>query len=224
MDGPGAARCRRPGSRSFRTRPRPPAGISPRTSCRCTASSRTTWGLRVPSARTRGQVDLDGKSFSVSADVAKNFKAREVPLSDLALELLARIRPAHPAPADPVFLGPEGERLRSISGSLSKAVKAVCPKPKAGERFPTFHSLRKTCATALEAVASKAVAGMVLGHSDADVTDLYIKPSFEDALAALNRAALLIDGEEQENVAIFRGANGIGSEMAGKMANGRVSA
>jgi hypothetical protein len=63
-----------------------------------------------------------------------------------------------------------------------------------------------------------------LGHSDADVTDLYIKPSFEDALAALNRAALLIDGEEQENVAIFRGANGIGSEMAGKMANGRVSA
>ncbi len=65
---------------------------------------------------------------------------------------------------------------------------------------------------------------MVLGHSDGDVTDLYIKPSFDDALAALDRAALLIDGEAQENVSIFPGKNGMQTEMALKMANGHVSA
>jgi hypothetical protein len=65
---------------------------------------------------------------------------------------------------------------------------------------------------------------MVLGHSDGDVTDLYIKPSFEDALRGLSRAALLIDGEAQENVSIFPGKKGIAAEMALKIADGHVSA
>lgn len=37
------------------------------------------------------------------------------------------------------------------------------------------------------------------------MTDRYITVSIEAQIAALNRAALLIDGEEQENVAIFPG-------------------
>jgi len=79
-------------------------------------------------------------------------------------------------------------------------VRDACAAPGPGWRYPTVHSLRDTCATALERVSSKAIAAKVLGHSVGDVTDLYIQPSLEDCLVALNRAVLLIDGETTENV------------------------
>lgn len=38
------------------------------------------------------------------------------------------------------------------------------------------------------------------GHGPREVTDLYVSVTLEDQLAAVNRAALLIDGEPRENV------------------------
>jgi hypothetical protein len=38
----------------------------------------------------------------------------------------------------------------------------------------------------------------ILGYGPREVTDLYVSLTLEDELAALNRAALLIDGESRE--------------------------
>ena len=40
----------------------------------------------------------------------------------------------------------------------------------------------------------------ILGHANQTVTDLYIEIPVGDQIAALNRAALIIDGEAQPNV------------------------
>ncbi len=74
---------------------------------------------------------------------------------------------------------------------------------KPSERRPRFHDLRKTAGTRVESVSSHAVAKLLLGHADADVTDGYIKPEIEDVIAALDRAARLIDGEQVGNVVQF---------------------
>ncbi|HEX9688629.1 MAG TPA: hypothetical protein VGB47_06125 [Thermoanaerobaculia bacterium] len=47
--------------------------------------------------------------------------------------------------------------------------------------------------------------GAVLGHAKETVTDGYITVPIDAQIAALNRAALLIDGDEKENVSIFPG-------------------
>ncbi len=83
---------------------------------------------------------------------------------------------------------------------FKRRVKKVCPEPGAGRRRPDLHSLRRTCATALDKVAPRSVVRAILGHGPREVTDLYVSVTLEDELAALNRAALLIDGEPRENV------------------------
>jgi hypothetical protein len=54
-------------------------------------------------------------------------------------------------------------------------------------------------------------------HGPREVTDLYVSVTLEDELAALNRAALLIDGEPRENVVPMVPA---GAEMAERMGVG----
>jgi hypothetical protein len=68
-----------------------------------------------------------------------------------------------------------------------------------GERHLDFTSDRVT------RLAPTSVVGAVLGHAKESVTDRYITVPIEAQIAALNRAALLIDGEVQENVSIFPG-------------------
>jgi integrase len=160
-------------------------------------------GMRCPSELLRmvwGRADFEKRAYRTDPRWTKGGREREVPLGDVALGLLQEIRPEGPEPLDAVWLGPERLPLRNFRGSFEEAVKDVCAEPGPGWRRPTIHSLRDTCATALEKVASKAIVKKVLGHSAADVTDLYVQPSLEDCLAALNRAALLIDGEATENV------------------------
>ncbi len=51
----------------------------------------------------------------------------------------------------------------------------------------------------------------LLGHADEDVTDSYVRPELEDVIAALNRAARLIDGEQVDNVVQFGSSNSNGT-------------
>jgi integrase len=166
-----------------------------------------------------GHVDFE-RRVCTTTPYAKRGKVRDVPLSDVALSILHSIRPESPGASDPVWLNAKGGPLRNVRTSYSAAVKKVCSAPAVGWRYPDFHSLRRTCASALAQIAPTAVVGAVLGHAKETVTDGYITVPIEAQIAALNRAALLIDGEEKENVVgIFtRG------EMAGKMADGRFSA
>jgi integrase len=160
-------------------------------------------GMRCPSELLRmvwGRVDFQKSVYRTDPRWTKGGKEREVPLGDVSIEILNEIRPANPAATEAVWLGPKGRPLKDFRGSFEEAVRDTCKAPEPGWRYPTIHSLRDTCATALEKVGSKAIAAAVLGHSASDVTDLYVQPSLEDCLAALNRAALLIDGESSENV------------------------
>jgi integrase len=128
---------------------------------------------------------------------AKRGREREVPLCDDAVAILRLVRPPKPKEADPVWLGPEGKPLRNCRSVYAAKVRKVCPPPRPGWRYPDLHSLRRTCATALEQVSSLAVTAKVFGHSPGGVTGLYVQPSFDDCLAALNRAAILIHGDPE---------------------------
>lgn len=165
-----------------------------------------------------GRVDFAGRVYAVDPRWAKKGKARDVALSDVAIAILRNLRealPKEPAATDPVWLNADGLPLKDIRRGFRAAVKKVCPEPGPGLRRPDFHSLRRTCATALAKIAPKAVVRSILGHGPEDVTDLYIDVTVEDQIAALNRAALLIDGNPEENVvALTR------PEMAVKMAVG----
>ena len=151
---------------------------------------------------TWDRVDLDRRVYTVDPRYAKRGKEREVSLGDVAVEILRQIRPAAVAAGDSVWLGPEGEALREVRRSYRKAVRAVCADPGPGKRRPDFHSLRRTCATALERVgAPRAVVAKSLGHSEeGDVTSLYITATTEDCVRWLNRAAFAIDGSVTDNV------------------------
>jgi integrase len=164
-------------------------------------------GLRSPSEllhMTWGRLNWDRPSYRPDPRFAKFGKEREVPLNEVALEILKVIRPANAAQDAPVWLKPNGRPLKSFRMSFDAAVRKVCPAPEPGWRYPTIHSLRDSCATALESVSSKAVVAFVLGHGPRDVTDLYTRKTFEVALGAIRRAAHLIDGEQPaENVVVL---------------------
>jgi integrase len=162
-----------------------------------------------------GRVDLPGRVYLADPRFAKRGKERSVPLSDVALSILSAIRPENPGVDDPVWLNAKGGPLRDVRGSYERAVKKVCPAPRPGSRYPDFHSLRRTCASALAQIAPTAVVGAVLGHAKETVTDGYITVPIEAQIAALNRAALLIDGEVDENVAIFPGT-GMAQKVAAR--------
>ena len=151
-----------------------------------------------------GHVDFE-RRVCTTTPWAKRGKVRDVPLSDVAVSILRAIRPENPAADAPVWLNSRGGPLRDVRGSYETAVEKVCPAPAAGWRYPDFHSLRRTCASALAQIAPTAVVGAVLGHAKETVTDGYITVPIEAQIAALNRAALLIDGEAQKNVIDFPG-------------------
>jgi len=150
--------------------------------------------LRELTTLTWGNVDLENQVAHVEARFAKNRKARDVALGQVAASILSALRPAEPEPTDHVFIGRRGEPIRDVRGGFDAAVRAVW-KPKPDEQKPRFHDLRKVAATRVEAVSSFATAKAFLGHSDENVTDSYISPSLADVRAAVNRAARSIDGE-----------------------------
>lgn len=153
---------------------------------------------------TWGRVDLDRRVVRVDPRHAKRGNDREVPLGAVALGLLREIRPQNPAPDAPVWKNTRGSRLRDCRDIYEAAVRGACPKPGPGFRYPDFHSLRRTCANAVADVAPEKVVRGVLGHGKKDVTSLYLSAPLADQIAALDRAALLIDGEDRENVAPWK--------------------
>jgi hypothetical protein len=114
--------------------------------------------------------------------------------------------------------------LRDCRSVYATRGRKVCPARRPGWRYPDFHSLRRTCATALEQVSSLAVTAKVLGHSPGGVTGLYVQPSFDDCLAALNRAAVLIHGDpEPANVGPLKRKGTASQETRSGLSHGRIS-
>jgi integrase len=151
--------------------------------------------LREITTLTWGNVSLERRTAHVEARFAKNGRARDVVLGEIATSILFGLRRANPAVTDHVFLGRRGVPLRDVRGGFDQAVLAVWKPSRPGERKPRFHDLRKTGATRVEAVSSHAVAKAFLGHADENVTDTYIVPSLQAVHDAINRAARSIDGQ-----------------------------
>jgi integrase len=152
-----------------------------------------------------GRVDYERRVYVTDPRWTKMNKEREVPLGDVALEILKKLRPADAKPRDPVWTNSLGRPLRDIDSVLKRAMKkdalkALFPEPRPGWRLPDRHSFRRTCASAVAQVAPLAVVSAILGHAATTVTDLYVSIPLADQIAALNRAALLIDGDPKANV------------------------
>jgi integrase len=159
--------------------------------------------LRELTTLTWENVNLEEKVAHVEARFAKNKKARDVALGDVAVSILSALQPADPS--GPVFIGRRGEPIQDLRGAFDAAVLEVWKPARPGEKKPRFHDLRKTGATRVESVSSKAVAKAFLGHADEDVTDSYIEPGLEDVRSAVNRAARAIDGgDTPPGVLVFR--------------------
>lgn len=106
-------------------------------------------------------------------------------------------------PTDPVFLNSQDRRLRDLATPMKRAMKKeavakLFPTPRPGWRLPDRHSLRRACSTALAQVAPYAVVMEVIGHEDGTVTSRYVTIPLDEQIAALNRAALLIDDDPNE--------------------------
>jgi integrase len=156
-------------------------------------------------------VDLARRVLTVEARYAKNGTEREVGLGDVPFGILESLKPENVNLDGLVFTKPDGSRIDSLRTWWIAAVLKVWKPSKPSERRPRFHDLRKTCATRVESVSSHAVAKLLLGHADEDVTDSYIKPEIGDVIAALNRAARLIDGEQVGNVVQFSATSANGT-------------
>ena len=155
-------------------------------------------------------VDVARRVVTVEARYAKNGKEREVALGEVALGVIEALCEGL-APEALVFTKPDGTPIDSIRTWWNGAVLKVWKPSKPSEQRPRFHDLRKTCATRVESVSSHAVAKLLLGHADADVTDVYVRPEIENVIAALNRAARLIDGEQIGNVVQFGASDANGT-------------
>src|SRR5262249_39101861 len=127
--------------------------------------------LREITTLTWGKVDLERRVVHVEARFAKNGEAREVAIGEVAFSILEPLRTAATAAGDPVFIGRRGQPIRDVRSGFDAAVLKAWKPSKPGEKKPRFHDLRKTGATRVEAVSSKAVAKAFLGHADQDVTD-----------------------------------------------------
>lgn len=165
-----------------------------------------------------GRVDLARRVYVTDPRWTK-MREREVPLGAVAVEILEAIRPAKPAADDPVWLNAEGKPLRDVRTVFEDRVHEVCPEPRSGYRYPDFHSLRRTCATALAQVAPGYVVAAVLGHAKSTVTDRYVTVPLDAMIDAADRAALLIDGAPEKNVLPMK--RKMGDKMGVRVGSGR---
>ena len=71
--------------------------------------------LREITTLTWGAVDLERRVVHVAERFAKNGKAREVALGEVAFSILSALRPETPAESDHVFIGRRGEPILTFA-------------------------------------------------------------------------------------------------------------
>src|SRR5262249_30664286 len=98
--------------------------------------------LREPTTLTWENVNLEERVAHVEARSAKNRKARDVTLGDVAVSILTPLRPSNAS--GHVFIGRRGEPIRDIRGAFDAALLEVWKPSRPGEKKPRFHDLRKT--------------------------------------------------------------------------------
>jgi integrase len=132
-------------------------------------------------------IDQSERIWTLPSEITKAARAHVVPLSPLALEILAEAKET----ADQLFTKPENAKVpayifttrghRPISGyskakvRLDKAVAVVCQAEELPPLEPwTIHDLRRTVGTGLGRLGvSRFIIARVLNHADRTVTGIY---------------------------------------------------
>lgn len=117
----------------------------------------------------RRHVDFSRKEILVDAEIAKNGRARRVPMTERVMEMLRARQVARLSPY--IFTAENGERYSPRSNYMLKALKAAAKR--AGVDDLIWHDLRRTCGCRLlqDYDASMEKVRDWLGHSSVAVTE-----------------------------------------------------
>jgi integrase len=128
---------------------------------------------------TFDEIDMSAATWTIPAARSKNKRSHEVPLSGLALDLIAV------GETGPVFASPARPGLSIRRDSLANASERIAAKLGIAKFTP--HDLRRTAATILERKGTPfSVIGALLNHTKSGVTGVYARHDF----AAEKRAAV----------------------------------
>lgn len=132
--------------------------------------------------------DIHSDVWTIPAELAKNKKPHDVPLSDMALEIINQIRPIT-GETDFVFCSPKKENLPM--GWLTRARRNIQRQSSVSDFRP--HDLRRTVATYMAKLqVDRTVLGKILNHKglsgDSQVTAIYDRHSYmKEKRQAMNR-------------------------------------
>jgi integrase len=143
------------------------------------------------------EFDLDGRIWTIPAGKAKNGMPHRVPLSPLALAVLADIAGLRTSTADaPAWLFPSPRRNGPITGrAIDQAMR--CNRGVLGTGDATPHDLRRTAASLMTSIGiSRLVVSKILNHAEPGVTAVYDRHSYD----AEKRAALDAWGARLEEI------------------------
>lgn len=152
------------------------------------------------------EIDFDAKLIRLGGERVKNKKSHEVPLSDLALDILKSM---HRHRGAYVFTTTAG--CKPING-FGKA-KERFDRYFKPEKLWKFHDLRRSCATGMAIIGiSREQIKRVLNHSDGSVTAVYDRhtylPETRKALDLWARhVESIVNGVKDDNVLPLRGKN-----------------
>jgi integrase len=155
------------------------------------------------------EIDLERAIWTLPALRSKNGKEHQLPLVGRALATLQRRRGADstgtcvfPSRTLHKMIEPKPMTL----GRSRREITRLCAFNTGWQ----VRDLRRTCATRLDAIAGRFVAGMVLGHADASVTSTYAKHDYQremrNALSAWDRefTSIIEPSVERSNVIALR--------------------
>ena len=161
-----------------------------------------TFNLRLLTAQRGIEVlsmrwsDVDGKWWTIPAEVSKNGLPHRVPLSPQALAVLEQLRPLT-GDSEWVFDSPKKPGSHIVA--VRKATLRIASR--ADVDF-TAHDLRRTAATHMASMGvSRLTISKILNHVERGVTAIYDRASYD----AEKKRALLRWGEKVERIAIDSG-------------------
>ena len=141
--------------------------------------------LQLVTAQRKGEVvsaewkDMDlerERVWTIPSEKAKNGLAHRVPLSDLAIELLAGIKKTS-GTSRWLFPSPDGDKPMT-GRAINHAVLRVLDKLGANEMRP--HDLRRTAASHMASMGiSRFVIARILNHVESGVTAVYDRHSYD---------------------------------------------
>ena len=122
------------------------------------------------------ELDLDAGWWTIPAPKAKNRKSHRVPLSPQAIDVLAQAQTLNPD-RETVFPSPRGDKPMvetAVGRALARNMEHLGIDPF------TPHDLRRTAASLMTGMGvSRLVVSKLLNHSDAAVTAIYDRHSYD---------------------------------------------